>query len=274
MSSGLNAPGVRRARSSDCDSHVGRVFAILKAIRETRPPVTLSGIVRRTGLPKSTVHRLLAELHAYEAVSRTGDCYELGRATRQLALPRADDRTKRLRRAIKPLLMRLHVRTRYLVGLGVPGESTVEFLDMVYGAEYCGLVGQIEEASDLRTSAAGKALLAYDPDLVVSLTVRLGWCAGNPRAAGLPAGLSAELSEVRRNGVAVNQEEACPGITEMAVPLFGTGERPIAALCFGAYRHRFDPPGAYGLLRWASLHAHNVLRQDVPATGHRLDTRL
>lgn len=234
---------------------------MLAAVCEAGKPITLTEVARKTGLPKSTVHRLLAELHCHEVVARNANRYELGRAMRYLVASRGDDRRRQLCRVLKPLLIAVHVKTQYLVGLGVAAaDSMVEFGDLAYSHEYVGQVEHIERASALNTSAAGKALLAHDPSLAVNLAMR--WSQGSGSGA-LPGGLEAELRRIRRTGVAVNLDDAQVGIVAMAVPLFGASRPPVAALSIGAPRTRFDVTTARGVLRWASLRAHGLLRQNL-----------
>jgi len=237
---------------NDRESLIGRAFTILGVIRDSGEPLTFSGVVRRTGLPKSTVHRLLAELRAHDAVSRTGGHYELGAAALRLAAPRDTARTRAIRHAVKPLLVALHANTHHLVGLGVRRGATVEFIDLVYTRRYSRLACAWGEAADLRASAAGRVLLAHDREPA--------------RAHGLDLspGLCAELARIRRSGVAVLTDA---GAVAMAVPLFGDEERPLAALSVAAYQGLFDRAATYDLLRRASFHARAVLCRSLPEVG-------
>jgi DNA-binding IclR family transcriptional regulator len=53
-------------------SVVRSVFALLRELREETGPVGVSTLARRTGLPKSTVQRLLLQMAAEGAVKRVG----------------------------------------------------------------------------------------------------------------------------------------------------------------------------------------------------------
>lgn len=240
---------------------IGRTFAVLGVMAENGTPVRLSEIARRTGLPKSTVHRLLAELRHQDVVSRIGDRYEMGTMMRRLIAPTGDEERRRLCRVLKPLLISVHVRTRYLVALGMAADSTVQFVDLAYSHEYSSEVEQIEQPSCLHTSAAGKALLAYDPGLVVNLAARQSRNGAQPGV--LPRGLIAEMNQIRRDGIA-SHFKADLNVLEMGIPLFGASRRPVAALSVGAYRTRFDPGTAKGVLRRASVQADVLLREGGP----------
>ena len=68
-------------------SVTSRVLAVLAAFDDSHPRLRLSEVARRSGLPVSTVSRLLAELVAGEALARRPDGrYEVGRRLWQLGL--------------------------------------------------------------------------------------------------------------------------------------------------------------------------------------------
>lgn len=261
MSRKFHTPRARRHGRSKNDRPVARIFTVLLAVREGGEPVTLAGLVQRTGLPKSTVHRLLVELHAHGVLCKDGDRYRLGPMALRLITPAEAGRDQYLRRAFTPLLTALHSKTRYLVGLGVPGGMAVNFVGTVYDEDYSWLIRDVEETSPLDVSAAGKVLLAYDPGLMANFAARSGERSAASGSMGLPPGLHAELSQVRRRGMAVSEGGPHPGITAAAVPVFSSATRPVAALSMGAYDRRFDTATAYGLLRRAGAHAHEVLRR-------------
>src|SRR5260370_38930563 len=57
---------------------IDRVLALLESLGTASGPRTLSEISRRTGIPLSSAHRLLATLVARGVVERCERCYTLG----------------------------------------------------------------------------------------------------------------------------------------------------------------------------------------------------
>ncbi|GAA4103709.1 helix-turn-helix domain-containing protein [Actinomadura miaoliensis] len=57
---------------------VGRAAGLLKEFRSGDGTLTAAALVRRTGLPKSTVHRMLRELVRVELLEQVGGTYRLG----------------------------------------------------------------------------------------------------------------------------------------------------------------------------------------------------
>ncbi|MFI9383481.1 IclR family transcriptional regulator [Kutzneria sp. NPDC052558] len=229
------------------------MLAVLHAVRDHAAPITSIEVARETGLPRSTAHRLLTELESHGAVRRQGDGYRLGAAITRLVTDEEDEPTRRIRHALKPTLAAVYERTHYLVGLAVsgePGAPTVRFIDIVCGDDHRRVIDRIERQSALHVSAAGRTLLAFDPEL------RAGFTAVNSDA------LDRELSRIRLHGVALGVVSPGLDIAAAAVPVFGSG--PVAALSIGTRGDRFDLALASGILRHASAHARRVLRGERP----------
>ncbi|MFS2295246.1 MAG: helix-turn-helix domain-containing protein [Actinomadura sp.] len=99
--------GTRRPGSSV----TSRVLAILGAFDITHPALTLTDIARRTGLPLATVHRLVGELVAGQALSRgPGGGYTIGPRVWELGL--LSPLHLRLREVAAPYLHDLSSATR------------------------------------------------------------------------------------------------------------------------------------------------------------------
>lgn len=206
---------------------VRRAFMILEVILNAADPPTLTEIIRVTGLPKSTVYRLLTLLSAERLVRRSGYRYGPGEASSRLTTARRLPAA--LRHALLPYVVRLHHLT------GHPSFLCVATLDDVTVAEVVFDPGQGQMAPPRGTrlpahvTAGGKALMAYDSgfaDQVLS---------GGPLVALTrhtivdPVILVARLHQVRVSGLAVADGERIVGVHEQAVVIQG-GTRPVAGL--------------------------------------------
>jgi IclR family pca regulon transcriptional regulator len=78
----------------------------------------------------------------------------------------------------------------------------------------------------------GKVLLAHLPreDLERRITEASFTPGAGPNAVRGPAELYPRLDEVRRDGYAVQDEELAQGLRSVAVPVFGAGDVPEAAV--------------------------------------------
>ena len=95
---------------------IDRISLVLDAF-EGPGRLTLAQIVRRTGLPRSSAHRMLERLVRLRWLRRSGRDYELG--MRLVELGSLAVHQDRLVRAAKPLLGELHRATGLVVHLAV-----------------------------------------------------------------------------------------------------------------------------------------------------------
>ncbi|KOV82872.1 IclR family transcriptional regulator [Nocardia sp. NRRL S-836] len=189
---------------------------------------TLSAIARRSGLPVSTTHRLLAELEAWGAVRRlAGGEYVIGRRIWRLGLLAAGEVD--LSRVAEPFLHDIHAATRAVVHLAVREGVEVLYLDRVSGHASVPIVSTTGSRLPLHTTGVGKVLLAHAPAEVQEevLAHRLTRCTAYTIVE--PGRLRAQLHRVRRDGYAQTFEEMTLGACSVAVPVEVDG-RVVAAL--------------------------------------------
>lgn len=254
MSSGMQRK--QGGNSFESDNYPARLLSVLRAVQNGNGTTRLTDIARETQIPLSTVHRLLTQLSTHDLVTKRGNQYQLGFALRELTKPPEVTCRKFLRRMFKPLLITVHERTQYIVGLATAGQYNVDFIDIVYSRQYCGVIRRIEEDTPLSVSAAGKVLLAYDQTLMVNHTQRT-----DSVDRSLLGALHTELVEIHTRGMAHTSSDESTGISAVAAPVFGNGDQPVAALSIGAYRDQFNALAASGLVRQAAKYACVVMQR-------------
>ena len=107
---------------------IDRVSLVLDAF-DGPGRLTLAQIVRRTGLPRSSAHRMLERLVQLRWLRRSGRDYELG--MRLVELGSLAVHQDRLHRAAIPLLHDLHRATGLVVHLAVLDGSDVVYLEKI-----------------------------------------------------------------------------------------------------------------------------------------------
>jgi DNA-binding IclR family transcriptional regulator len=177
-------------------SVLGRAFDILECFSGTTEQ-SITGLCSHTGLPPATVHRMLANLVEWGAVERTGrGRYRLGRRLWRLGNDVPSSRT--LKDTARPCLVDLHSMTGEIAVLASADEDRVVVADVIAGRTAFRSWTAPRHLS-LLDSAPGLALLAHMPyDTARSL-------------AGSDSDdfkLRQQLSDIRRNGVAVKREAA------------------------------------------------------------------
>jgi len=109
-----------RTESTTPTAVIDRVSLVLEAF-DGPGRLTLAQLVRRTGLPRSSAHRMLERLVALRWLRRSGRDYELG--MRLVELGSLAVHQDRLHRAATPLLHELHRATGLVVHLAVLDEA-------------------------------------------------------------------------------------------------------------------------------------------------------
>lgn len=198
-------------------SMVDRVALILNTFDEPGKHLRLDQIASRTELPRSSVHRILKQLHKAGLLQHRRDGYAL--AASSLPVTRVVDHSQ-LRGVASPTLSRLHADTGLVVHLGVLFGSDVVYLDKVAGRNSAVVPTRVAGRSPAHASALGKTMLAQLPaeEVDTILGQRLVRCT-RATIGDLPT-LHRELARIRsRHGLAYDNEELAIGLTSVAAPL-------------------------------------------------------
>ncbi|KUI37940.1 IclR family transcriptional regulator [Mycobacterium sp. IS-1590] len=199
--------------------------------------LTLAQIVRRTGLPRSSAHRMLERLVQLRWLRRNGRDYELG--MRLVELGSLAVHQDRLHRAAVPLLHDLHRATGLVVHLAVLDGADVVYLEKIGDGLGAAIPTRVGGRHPAHCSAVGKAMLASMSNLdcnAIDLTSRR-----TKYSIGSPVQLRTELAKVRSHGIAFDREEALTGFGCVAAPIGGQGEAAAAvSVCGPMNRMMFD----------------------------------
>ncbi|MFF0493482.1 IclR family transcriptional regulator [Nocardia sp. NPDC004068] len=208
-------------------SMIERMTLILDAFDAATPTLTLLELVDRTGLPRSTVHRILDQMIRLRWLTHTSGGYRLGLRALELGGLTADH--NEIRDAVGPLLHELCQRTGLVGHLAVLDGRDVVYLEKAGGRFSAALPTRLGGRMPAHATALGKAMLAaLDPDITeAAFHTRLPRL--TPHTIADPAPLHRELARIRqRQGIATAREEAVLGITCAAAPIHPRGTPPAA----------------------------------------------
>jgi len=212
---------------------IDRVSLVLDAF-DGPGRLTLAQVVRRTGLPRSSAHRMLERLVQLRWLRRSGRDYELG--MRLVELGSLAVHQDRLHRAATPLLHDLHRATGLVVHLAILDGSDVVYLEKIGDRMTAAIPTRVGGRQPAHCAAVGKAMLAYNDGADIDLTSRK-----TRYSIGTPAQLTAELAKVRAHGVAFDREESLAGFGCVAAPIGGPGDAVAAvSVCGPMNRMMFD----------------------------------
>ncbi|WP_410872658.1 IclR family transcriptional regulator [Nocardia sp. A7] len=202
--------------------------------------LTLAQIVRRTGLPRSSAHRMLDRLVQLRWLRREGRDYELG--IRLMELGSLAVHQDRLHRAAMPFLHELHRVTGFVVHLAVLDGPDVVYLDKVGGELSAVVPTRVGGRRPAACTAVGKAILAYSDERHIAEALAGQSSTRTRYSITNKAQLDTELDKVRAHGIAVEREESLPGFGCIAAPIGDLGEAAVAAVsvCGPVDRMLFD----------------------------------
>jgi DNA-binding IclR family transcriptional regulator len=208
---------------------IEKALTLLGALGTGRTAEPLSGLASRTSMPKSTVCRILKTMETQGFVARKGQLYCLGPRMGELGRQAEVSAHNDLRTISLGVLERLFVDVRTTVHLAALNGSEILVLEKITAPGAGRIPTRVGSTVPAACTAVGKAHLAYADPRTLEAAMRGIVPAPTARSSRCMADLLTRLAEVRRSGIAVDQEEFRPGITCVAAPVLLRGQ-PIAAI--------------------------------------------
>lgn len=250
-------PVTRDIEMRDQANMLEKALRILQAFRTGDSKLRLSDLAARTGMPKSTVHRLSQMLIENQLLCSDVNGYELGIGLFELSglVPIKH----RLRETALPFLQDLFLATHETVHLGVRDGLDVVYVEKIYGHSDLALPSRVGGRLPLSCTAVGKALLAFSTEDTRAAVLSRPLRRITPRSVVDPDRLRRELSEIRATGLAFESEEATLGRACVAAPVIVQGEA-VAAMSISVPVGQYRIPQLAAAVKTASLGLARSLR--------------
>jgi DNA-binding IclR family transcriptional regulator len=243
---------------------IERMTLVLEAFDTSTPTLSLIGLAERTGLPRSTVHRILDQMVRLRWLAHCPDGYCLGMRPIELGGLAAEH--SEIREAVAPSLHELCQHTGLVAHLAVLDRVDVVYLDKAGGRFATQLPSRIGGRMPAYATAVGKAMLATLDPKIVDGTFRGRMRPLTPRTISDIDSLHRELARVRnRHGVAIDLEESQAGVACVAAPLPGPGTA-TAAVSLAGDAHGMRPERYAHLVLRVAHEASRALRAGRRAT--------
>ena len=159
------------AKRDDGSEGVGgldRAAAILGAFDATHRELTLAALVARSGLPRSTTHRVADRMIRLGWLDKPKDRYRVG--NRLFEISSLAPIRHELREAALPFLQDLHAAAKTTVQLGVLEGTQVLVVERITGHRPMPMLEQAGGKIPAHCSALGRAILAYsDPETIEAI---------------------------------------------------------------------------------------------------------
>lgn len=209
---------------------ISKVLRILEALQSSSVGLTLKAICEDTGINKSTAHRFLRHLERENYLLRTeAGAYLIGPRLTQMSA--CANMSATLQAVARPVLADLWRSTQETVNLGVLDRGTVLYADVMESPHEFRLVSRIGTRRSLHVAALGKVLTAFLPASEYERALHgIVFQQVTPKTIGNLTQLRAELDKVRRQGYAVDNEEALLGCRCVSAPILNNDRVAIGAL--------------------------------------------
>jgi len=245
-------------------SMVERVTSILDAF-EQRPTarLNLDQVVARTGLPRSTTHRILRQLVGLQWLDYREAQYSLG--SRALGLGGQDGLHGEIRKAAAEHLHQLHLRTGLVVHLAALEGTDEVYLDKIGGHFAATLPSKIGTRQRAYLTTGGRAMLAWLPPEDVD--ARFGRQLTRS-AAGARWDLTAlhlELGRIRRaHGISIDRGAQTRVLVGVELPSVAVAihdaDGPVAAICLAGAANSVPIERVVPLVAEAAARSSQALR--------------
>ncbi|MFJ9543765.1 IclR family transcriptional regulator [Streptomyces sp. NPDC101225] len=201
-------------------SILSKAFDLLRAFNTHERVMTLSELSEASGLPKSTVHRLLARLIELGAIEHHGGGYRIGIELFQLG---STTPAGAMRDLAMPHMAALHRWTGHTVHLGVLRQFDVVYLEKMARNGRPSDPSGVGARLPACCTAVGKAMLAHESldDLKHFLPAPLPTL--TPHTITGVDRLIAELRLIRQGDLAREHQEARLGLACVASPIVVRG---------------------------------------------------
>lgn len=216
-----------------------RLLLIIEEVARAGVPVAPAALVDALGLPKPTVHRLLAtaEEEGYLQRDVDGRSYGPGRRLRRLAgntLSAQRVRTERLM-----IMKALAEEVGETCNLAAPDRSGMVYLDRVETHWPFRIQFPVGTQVPFHCTASGKMYLSsLRSDKLNRITAWLDLERHTDRTITEKDHLVADITQIRQQGFATDNEEFMRGMAAIAVPIQDTAGRLLSTLSIHAPTQR------------------------------------
>lgn len=199
------------------DSSLLRGLSVLDAFQSEDTELSLTQLAQRSGLPKSTAHRLVTDLLAWGGLERTETGLRLG--MRLFELGRFVPVQRELAEVARPFLDDLFNITRKTVNLAVLSKDEIVYVEKIEAPD-APTASRAGSRMPLHCTALGKAMLAFSPPALSDHIIQSGLTPVTERSITSVAVFRRELAAVRSTRLAFDREELALGLFCIGTPIF------------------------------------------------------
>jgi IclR family transcriptional regulator, KDG regulon repressor len=208
-----------------------KMLEVLEAFSATEPELSVVEIARRTGMPRTTVHRIVDSLRSVGFLEQDAsrDRYRLGLKLFELGGTALTNLP--LYREAPPFVDTLAKLSGEDVHLCIFDGAQMVFVNRhTQGATSPHNTVITMEASPCHSTSVGKAALAFQSEVVIDRVIRAGLPRFTPNTIVEPKKLKAELAAIRSRGYSIDECEHEPELRCVGAPIRNSAGRVFAAI--------------------------------------------
>ncbi len=224
---------------------VERAFRLLQTIVAADESTGVRELSRRSGLPRSTVARLVGTLADLGMVDRTADGAVLPGSALATLQPGATP--PMLRDQLRPLLAELAHSFGENAALSVDDGDALLYLDQVRAENAVTVPDVTDERHPFHVVAPGLVTMSRWDDARVGSYVRGDLDDATSHTMTDPSDIRRRLATIRKVGFAWTDQELDIGVNGLAVPVLDRTGSMVATISLYGPSYRFSPDAQPGL---------------------------
>jgi DNA-binding IclR family transcriptional regulator len=217
-----------------------RAFDILEAIGNSVAPASLKEITETTGLPKSTVYRLISNLETrdYVCCDNNGK-YRLG--FQLFMMSQWAEKDFQVKRVARAFLESLNEFTKETVHLGIFWKNRVLYVDTVESPHALRLVAKLGSTNSVHCTALGKVLLMkHSEEEICAILEEQGMEKRTGYTLCTPVDYLREMAVVGKVGYALDNRESEMDSRCVGAPIYNNTGEIVAAISISGLATRFS----------------------------------
>ncbi len=208
-----------------------KALQLLSCITKAKQPLGFSELVTQTKIPKATVHRILANLQQESLIrfDRISECYHAGYGLLELAQSTWEN--IEVRQLATDQLEQLSNLTGETIHLAVLDGGDIIYIDKIESNKNLRLYSSIGKKASAYCTGVGKAILAHLKATEQHAAIeQQSFQNFTKNTITNSKALVADLTQIKQQGYAIDNEEHEQGIYCIAAPIFDRNGIILAAI--------------------------------------------
>ena len=213
----------------NCVPNLGKACEVLQIVVAHPEGISLADISERLDIPRTTAFRILNTLCVHNFLQKKNTHYVSGFELLRLGIVSTSN--LKIRDVIRPYLKSLANQSKETAHVALLSGTKVLILDVCESPQPIRAASRAGFLAELHASATGKVFLAaMTHEELDEIKPQLSFTSLTRNTHTTWKSLEANLHQVRQLGYAVDEEEYYEGVRCLAMPVFGSEGKVIAAM--------------------------------------------